>query len=173
MRPCILMESGGRILKDKTQVFDFLFAQQVLISSPSLDSKGGGGSSNQTDNSQGSTQHNRSSSIYAYFCLAFPKFRRRASTLVHYCSVMLCWLRSCLEVKVMSPNDSKLENMKRGKKEIKRDWLFRMSEEEEVQYRKRTSFLDLFLSICLAYLFTSSSFPLQRFSLHFNRVIYI
>jgi hypothetical protein len=40
----------------------------------------------------------------------------------------------------MSPNDSKLENMKRGKKEIKKDWLFRMSEEEEVQYRKRTSF---------------------------------
>lgn len=122
MRPCILMESGGRILKDKTQVFDFFFAQEVLISSPSLDSEGGSGSSsNQTSNSQGSTQHNQSSSIYAYFCLAFPKFRRRASTLVHYFSVMLCWLRSCLDVKVMSPNDSKLENMSRGKKEIKRD----------------------------------------------------
>lgn len=144
MRPCILMESGGRILKDKTQVFDLSFAQ-VLISSPSLDSKGGSGSSsNQTGNSQGSTQHNQSSSIYAYVCLAFPKFRRRPSTLVHYCWVMLCGLRSCLEVKVMSPNDSKLENKRRGKKEIKRDRLFRMSEEEEVQYRKRTSFLDLY-----------------------------
>jgi hypothetical protein len=67
----------------------------------------------------------------------------------------------------MSPNDSKLENMSRGKKEIKRDWLFRMSEEEEVQYRKRTSFLDLY-AVYLPGIFIY----LILVSLHFNRVIY-